>query len=41
MREDTLVIETGSDRSKVRISRWAIQNNNTSHDDTLPAETSK
>lgn len=41
MREDTLVIETGSDRSKVRISRWAIQNNNTSHDDTLPAEASK
>ena len=37
MREDTLVI----DRSKGRISRWAIQNNNTSHDDTLPAETSK
>lgn len=28
-REDTLVIETGSDRSKIRIARWAVQQNNT------------
>ena len=41
MREDTLVIETGSDRSKVRISRWAIQSNNTTHDDTTSSEPSK
>lgn len=27
--EDNLVIETGSDRSKVRIKRWAIQSNET------------
>ncbi len=33
IREDTVVIETGSDRSKVRIARWAIQTNNTVHDD--------
>lgn len=33
LREDTLVIETGSDRSKVRIMRWAVQHNNTVHDD--------
>jgi len=33
VRDDTLVIETGSDRSKIRISRWAIQTNNTVHDD--------
>ncbi len=32
IREDTVVIETGSDRSKVRIMRWAIQANNTIHD---------
>ena len=28
LKEDTLVIETGSDRSKVRIARWAVQSNN-------------
>ncbi len=33
-REDTVVIETGGDRSKVRIKRWAIQSNETVHDDT-------
>lgn len=27
MKEDTLVIETGSDRSKIRITRWAVQQN--------------
>lgn len=32
IREDTVVIETGSDRSKIRIARWAIQQNNTIHD---------
>lgn len=32
IREDTLVIETGSDRSKVRIARWAVQTNNTAHE---------
>ena len=29
MKEDTIVIETGSDRSKMRLARWAIQSNNT------------
>lgn len=29
MKEDTLVIETGSDRSKIRITRWAVQQNTT------------
>ncbi len=33
IREDTLVIETGSDRSKVRIAKWAVQQNNTIHDE--------
>lgn len=34
IKEDTIVIETGNDRSKVRIKRWAIQSNETVHDDT-------
>ena len=29
MKEDSLVIETGSDRSKVRPARWAISGKNT------------
>ncbi len=33
LREDTVVIETGSDRSKIRIKRWAIQSNSTLHDE--------
>ena len=32
VKEDTVVIETGSDRSKVRIKRWAIQSNETIHE---------
>lgn len=35
IKEDTLVIETGSDRSKIRITRWAVQQN------TTPKESSK
>lgn len=34
LKDDTLVIETGSDRSKVRIMRWAVQQNHTVHDAT-------
>lgn len=30
IKEDSLIIETGSDRSKMRIKRWAIQSNETS-----------
>ena len=33
LKDDTLVLETGTDRSKLRIARWAIQTNNTIHDD--------
>ena len=29
MKEDSLVIETGSDRSKARLARWAISGKNT------------
>ena len=28
-KDDTVLIETGSDRSKIRIARWAIQTNTT------------
>ena len=34
IKEDTVVVETGGDRSKIRIKRWAIQENLTVHDDT-------
>lgn len=36
VKEDVLVIETGADRSKVRIAKWAVQENLTIHD--APAE---
>lgn len=32
MRDDSVVIESGSDRSKIRIARWAVQSNQTAHD---------
>ncbi len=37
VKEDTVLIETGSDRSKVRVKRWAISSNLTVHDDTAEA----
>lgn len=30
--DDTVVIETGGDRSKIRVKLWAIQSNETIHD---------
>lgn len=33
IKEDTIVIETANDRSKIRIKRWAIASNETIHDD--------
>jgi preprotein translocase subunit YajC len=32
--EDTVVIETGGDRSKIRVKKWAISENATVHDST-------
>ncbi len=32
IKEDHIVIETASDRSKIRIKKWAIQSNETIHD---------
>ena len=40
VKDDYLVIETGSDRSKIRITRWAVQANNTPHEAPAP-ETKK
>ena len=33
MKEDSIVIESPADHSKHKIARWAIQANNTKHDD--------
>lgn len=33
LKEDTMVIESLSDHSKLTIARWALQSNNTVHDD--------
>jgi preprotein translocase subunit YajC len=32
IKDDTLIIETGADRSKIRIKKWAVQNNETIHE---------
>lgn len=32
LRDDNILIETGSDRNKMRITRWAVQQNNTAHE---------
>ena len=34
LKEDTLVIETGADRNKMTIKKWAIQSCDTIHDTT-------
>jgi preprotein translocase subunit YajC len=31
--EDTVVIETGGDRSKIRVKTWAVSENATIHDE--------
>ena len=33
IKEDTVVIETGGDRSKIRIKKWAISQNLTVHEE--------
>ena len=37
LKEDTMVIESLSDHSKLTVARWALQTNNTVHDD-VPAK---
>ena len=34
IKEDNVIIETGTERSKIRIKRWAIATNQTVHDDS-------
>lgn len=34
LKEDTVVIETAGERNKIRVKRWAIQSNDTIHDET-------
>lgn len=33
IKDDTVVIETGGDRTKIRFMKWAIAKNNTVHDE--------
>ena len=33
IKDDTVVIETGGDRSKIRVKKWAIAKNETVHED--------
>jgi preprotein translocase subunit YajC len=33
MKDDSMIIETGADRSKLRIKKWAIQSSETVHED--------
>src|SRR5659263_122791 len=32
IKDDSIIIETGADRSKLRLKKWAIQSNDTIHD---------
>jgi preprotein translocase subunit YajC len=32
IKDDTIIIETGADRSKIRIKKWAIQTCDTIHE---------
>lgn len=41
LKEDTIVIESKSDHSKLTIARWAIQANLTKHEDDKTAEKKK
>ena len=41
IKDDYLLIETGSDRSKIRIARWAIQAYNTPHESAAPEKKDK
>lgn len=36
VREDSLVIETGADRNKMTVKKWALQTNDTVHEDNAP-----
>lgn len=38
VQEDTVLIETGSDRTKIRVIKSAIASNRTAHENAAPAE---
>lgn len=33
IKDDTLIVETGADRNKIRVKKWAIQSRDTIHDE--------
>ncbi len=41
VKDDTLVIETGSDRSKLRLNKWAVQTNMTPREAPVPEKPAK
>lgn len=41
IKEDSLIIESGPDRDKLRIARWGVQQNLTVHDDATTKEKGK
>ena len=41
VQKDTVLIETGSDRTKIRVVKQAIAKNNTEHEDAAPAVEAK
>lgn len=41
VQKDTVLIETGSDRTKIRVVKAAIAKNNTEHEDSAPAVEAK
>ena len=41
VQKDTVLIETGSDRTKIRVVKSAIAKNNTEHEDSAPAVEAK
>lgn len=41
VQKDTVLIETGSDRTKIRVIKAAIAKNNTEHEDSAPAVEAK
>lgn len=38
IKDDSLVIESSADHSKLKIARWAVSQNLTVHEDTAPAK---
>ena len=41
VQKDTVLIETGSDRTKIRVIKQAIAKNNTEHEDSAPVVEAK